>query len=109
MYEYRAKIVRIVDADTFDVDVDLGFDVHVHTRLRLSGVDVPEMDTAEGQLATEIVRDWLTPGTPVEVRTRPTRKGDDTKDKYHRYVAVVLVNGVSVSQFLVDNELGVRV
>ena len=27
MYEYRAKVVKVVDGDTVDVDIDLGFDV----------------------------------------------------------------------------------
>ena len=27
MYEYKCKIVRIVDGDTVDVDIDLGFGV----------------------------------------------------------------------------------
>ena len=27
MYEYRAKIIKIVDGDTADVDIDLGFGV----------------------------------------------------------------------------------
>ena len=27
MYEYRCKVVHIVDGDTVDVDIDLGFGV----------------------------------------------------------------------------------
>ena len=27
MYEYRCKIVRVVDGDTVDVDIDLGFGI----------------------------------------------------------------------------------
>ena len=27
MYEYRVKVVKIVDGDTVDVDIDLGFGV----------------------------------------------------------------------------------
>ena len=27
MYEYKAKILRVVDGDTVDVDIDLGFGV----------------------------------------------------------------------------------
>jgi micrococcal nuclease len=105
MYEYRAKLIRVVDADTFDVDLDLGFNVHTHARLRLSGVDAPEVGTDEGARATQIVTDWLVTGTEMVVRTRKTRKGTDGKDLYGRYVATVTVNGVSVNQFLLDNGL----
>ena len=27
MYEYRCKVVKVVDGDTVDVDIDLGFGV----------------------------------------------------------------------------------
>ena len=42
MYEYRAKIKRVVDGDTVDFIVDLGFSVHITIRTRLLGVDTPE-------------------------------------------------------------------
>ena len=29
MYEYKCKVVRVVDGDTVDVDIDLGFGVLV--------------------------------------------------------------------------------
>ena len=43
MYEYRCKILRVVDGDTVDVDIDLGFGVWMHKeRIRLHGIDTPE-------------------------------------------------------------------
>ena len=27
MYEYRAKVIKVFDGDTIDVDIDLGFGV----------------------------------------------------------------------------------
>ena len=43
MYEYRAKILRVVDGDTVDVDIDLGFGVWMHKeRVRMMGIDTPE-------------------------------------------------------------------
>ena len=27
MYEYRCKVVKVIDGDTVDVDIDLGFGV----------------------------------------------------------------------------------
>ena len=32
MYEYRCKVVRVVDGDTVDVDIDLGFGVWFKTK-----------------------------------------------------------------------------
>ena len=48
MYEYRCKIVRVVDGDTVDVDIDLGFGVWLHKeRVRLHGIDTPESRTRD--------------------------------------------------------------
>ena len=46
MYEYRCKVVRVIDGDTVDVDIDLGFGVWLHKeRVRLYGIDTPESRT----------------------------------------------------------------
>jgi micrococcal nuclease len=48
MYEYRCKIVKIIDGDTVDVDIDLGFGVWLHKeRVRLYGIDTPESMTRD--------------------------------------------------------------
>ena len=48
MYEYRCKIVKIIDGDTVDVDIDLGFGVWLHKeRIRLYGIDTPESRTRD--------------------------------------------------------------
>ena len=48
MYEYRCKIVKIIDGDTVDVDIDLGFGVWMHKeRIRLYGIDTPESRTRD--------------------------------------------------------------
>ena len=40
MYEYRCKVVKIVDGDTVDVDIDLGFGVWLKKeRIRMFGID----------------------------------------------------------------------
>ena len=46
MYEYKVKIVKIVDGDTVDVDIDLGFGVWLKDeRVRIMGIDTPESRT----------------------------------------------------------------
>ena len=48
MYEYRCKVVHIVDGDTVDVDIDLGFGVWLHKeRIRMYGIDTPESRTRD--------------------------------------------------------------
>jgi len=45
MYEYRAKITRVVDGDTLKALVDVGFNMHHDVTLRLFGIDCPETRT----------------------------------------------------------------
>ena len=48
MYEYRCKIVKVIDGDTVDVDIDLGFGmVYKKQRVRMMGIDTPESRTRD--------------------------------------------------------------
>ena len=47
-YVYKAKILRVVDGDTVDIDLDLGFGViYAKQRVRLLGIDTPESRTRD--------------------------------------------------------------
>lgn len=43
MYEYKANLDRVVDGDTLDVDVDMGFKITTNQRIRLGGLNTPEI------------------------------------------------------------------
>ena len=45
MYEYKAKLLRIVDGDTVDVLIDVGFSTFKKERVRLYGINTPECRT----------------------------------------------------------------
>ena len=47
MYEYSAKLRRVVDGDTVDVTIDLGFSIKYNCRVRLSGINAPESRTRD--------------------------------------------------------------
>ena len=47
MYEYKAKITRVVDGDTVDLLIDVGFNIHIKERARLYGIDAPESRTRD--------------------------------------------------------------
>lgn len=86
MYEYEAVCDRVVDGDTIDVTIDLGLGVLKRERLRLLGIDAPEVRGDEreaGKEASRFLRSFIE-GRGVVVRTFKDRKG-----KYGRYLAVV--------------------
>ena len=45
MYQYKAKLVRVVDGDTVDAMIDCGFSTFKKERIRLYGIDTPECRT----------------------------------------------------------------
>ena len=48
MYEYRCKVLKVIDGDTVDVDIDLGFGIVLRDeRVRLMGIDTPESRTRD--------------------------------------------------------------
>lgn len=42
-HEYRAKVTRVIDGHTVEVNTDLGFNIRHVMRVRLAGVDTPEI------------------------------------------------------------------
>jgi micrococcal nuclease len=47
MYEYRAKLIKIIDGDTIDAEIDLGFKISVRKRIRFLGINAPETRTRD--------------------------------------------------------------
>jgi len=47
MYEYKAKLLRVVDGDTVDVLIDCGFSTFKKERIRLYGINTPETRTRD--------------------------------------------------------------
>jgi micrococcal nuclease len=100
MYEYTAKIVSVYDGDTFDFYVDLGFDVWVKSKLRLHGVDTPEVrgtERPEGLVVRDYVRELI---LHKLVRIVVYKKG-----KYGRYVADVFYKDENDVEFNLSEHL----
>ena len=47
MYEYKAKLIKVVDGDTVDAMIDCGFSVFRKERIRLYGINTPEVRTKD--------------------------------------------------------------
>lgn len=98
MYEYRAKILRVVDGDTVDVDIDLGFGVWMHKeRVRMMGIDTPESRTRDkvekkfGLASKEYVKAYLPIGSMQVLKTEIDKSGEDKKGKFGRILGDFLV------------------
>ena len=110
MYEYKAKIRRIVDGDTVDVDIDLGFDMILSKqRIRLYGIDAPESRTRDkeekfyGKLANQFLKDQCKKGSSITLRTYLDKKG-----KYGRILGEIIVDDVNINQLMVEQHMAVE-
>ena len=85
---YQAKIVEVVDGDTFDLMIDLGFNTFVKERMRLYGIDAPEMRTQAGKdLKRRLVENYYL--APVIVQSVEAPKSKQFRDKYGRFLAII--------------------
>ena len=99
---YKAKILRIVDGDTVDVDIDLGFGLTSNKkRIRLLGIDTPEKRTRDltekfyGKLATAFLESYLKVGKKYKLVT-------SKPDKYGRILGEFYIKDVNINQLLVE-------
>lgn len=47
MWEYKIRVLRVIDGDTIDAAVDLGFFTHRNIRIRIYGINTPEVRTRD--------------------------------------------------------------
>jgi micrococcal nuclease len=96
MYRYQAKVTRVIDGDTLDVDIDLGFHVHVKEKIRLLDVNTPEIFGAKsadptererGHQAKQLVEQWVAQNPTVILTSFDSKKL--SQEKYGRWLAVV--------------------
>lgn len=92
MWKYRASLRRVVDGDTYDMQVDLGFYTYRHLRIRLLRVDTHEIfgqpkeseEYKRGMEEKQFVEDWFEQQDNVTIRTEMDGQG-----KYGRWLAEV--------------------
>ena len=102
MYEYKAKLVRIYDADTLWCDIDLGFSVWMANQtIRLYGINAWELRSEEkikGALARDAFKELLPDGSFFTLRSYK-----DSKGKYGRWLGeIILDDGTNINQWLVE-------
>lgn len=108
-YDYRATVLRWIDGDTLDVKIDLGFEVSVIQRVRLYGVNTPEMNSASpsdrtlARSALAMAESMAPSGSLVQLQSRKSQ------DKYGRYLATVVNDdGDDIAMTLIGSGRGIE-
>jgi micrococcal nuclease len=110
MYQYRAKVTEVYDGDTCTAEIDCGFNITFTEKIRLYGINAPEMkgaDKAKGTITRDKLRELIL-GKDVLITTIK----DDKKEKYGRYLGIITVEidgkKVIVNDFLAVNGFAER-
>ena len=114
MYEYKAKLVKVVDGDTVDVDIDLGFGVWLKDeRVRIMGIDTPESRTSDkvekvfGLASKERLKELL--GKECILKTFAAKDGEDMKGKFGRILGdFILDDDRLVTEVLIEEGHAVK-
>ena len=108
MYTYKCIIKEVKDGDTVVVDIDLGFNVWLNkVSIRLIGIDAPETRTKNliekrwGLISKSKLEELLPEGS-VQVVTTVI-----DKDKFGRILGDFVVNGQTVSSYLIENHYAI--
>jgi micrococcal nuclease len=103
MYEYRARIVRVIDGDTVEAEVDLGFHISFLRTLRLFGINTPEtkgVSRPQGLAARDFLIHLIDTHThgnsELIIRTEK-----DATGKYGRLLATLIAGGVNLNEALI--------
>jgi len=112
MYQYKCKIIKVLDGDTVDIDLDLGFKIILaNQRVRMAGVDTPESRTtiAEEKVRGQLSKKKLAEKLPVgSWQIIETQKPDSNDDKFGRILGVfILEDGTRVNDWLIQNNYAV--
>lgn len=105
MYEYHAKVRRVVDGDTLDCDIDLGLRTwRMNERLRLSGINAPEtrgLEREDGLKAKTWLASMLPVGTEIKIKTQKD-------DAFGRWIAEVFFDNTCINDKLVERGFAKR-
>ena len=110
MYEYRCKVIRVIDGDTVDVDIDLGFDIMLRDeRVRIMGIDTPESRTRDkvekkfGLASKARLKELIGGKSGPILKTQINKKGEDMRGKFGRILGdFVTDDGRMVTDILVE-------
>ncbi len=100
-YIYRASLVKVVDGDTIIVMLDLGCHTFIKKRIRLKGLNAPELKTEAGQLS----KTWLTEHLIGELVIE-TKK--DRADKYARLLGTIYINDANINELMLAENMAVK-
>ena len=107
MYHYKAKLVRVIDGDTIELDIDLGFSITIRQTVRLSDINTPELRSKDpvekinAQRAKSRLSELLN-SNPIMIKTEK-----DSREKFGRILGEIFIGDTSINQQMINEGLAV--
>jgi len=109
MYEYNAELIRVIDGDTVDCWIDLGFDIRIQERVRLAGINAPEVRTRDLEEKAKGLKskEWLISALSEENTSFIiTTNNFNRTGKYGRTIGTILLkNGTNINELMLQEGL----
>ena len=98
LFTYPARVRRVVDGDTLVIGLEIAPAIWLEEKLRLRGLDCPEMSTAAGKAAKRFVEGLIATTVDITIVTSKV-------DKYDRYLADVYLRRKSGEEIFLNQAL----
>ncbi len=99
LYTYKARIIDVYDGDSVTAVLDLGLHIKVEVKLRLYGIDTPELrgeEREKGLAARDFLR-YLILDRDVIIHTIKDKTG-----KFGRLLAKIYIDEVNINKLLIE-------
>lgn len=104
-YDYPAFINEVYDADTVTATIYLGFGNYTVQKIRLYGINAPEMrgeEKEKGTISRDSLRNRIL-GKNVRIKTLQDKQG-----KYGRYLGIIYSDTLNLNKWLVREKLAIE-
>ena len=99
LYFYKAKVLGVYDADTITCEVDLGFKIKVVKKIRLAGINAPEVRGDQREVGLK-ARDYLR--SLIDSKNILLKTSKDKVGKYGRLLGTIIFENRNINDLLVE-------
>lgn len=95
VYVRRARLIRVIDGDSYEMRIDLGYRVEGRFHIRVRGLNTPELNTLEGREAKALA-ERIFAANPDRIVVQSYKD----RQSFARWICDVYISGVSMVELM---------
>lgn len=99
MNKYQGLVIKVIDGDTYEIIINLGFNVKQSFRVRLFGIDTPEITGPRKEDGLKIKEEV----EKILLNKNVILKESLKKDKFGRALAKIEIDGTDLCNLIKEN------